>query len=63
MAPIPLYLKTDEQMPRPCDPEFYWVTRDGTFLCRNHPFFACDVPTPPSSSRTATVTVNVPAAV
>jgi hypothetical protein len=43
--PIPLYLKTDAQMPRPTDPEFYWLTRDGAFLCRNHPFFASDVPT------------------
>jgi hypothetical protein len=42
--PIPLYLKTDAQMPRPTDPEFYWLTRDGAFLCRNHPFFASDVP-------------------
>src|SRR5947199_337480 len=45
MAPIPLYLKTDEQMPRPADAEFYWLTRDGAFLCRNHPFFVSDVPT------------------
>jgi hypothetical protein len=45
MAPIPLYLKTDAQMPRPADPEFYWLTRDGAFLCRNHPFFVSDVPT------------------
>ncbi len=45
MAPIPLYLKTDERMPRPDDPEFYWLTRDGAFLCRNHPFFVSDVPT------------------
>src|SRR4051794_21285668 len=45
MAPIPLYLKTDEQMPRPADAEFYWLTRDGAFLCRNHAFFVSDVPT------------------
>jgi len=43
--PIPLYLKTDAQMARPTDPEFYWITRDGAFLCRNHPFFQSDVPT------------------
>jgi hypothetical protein len=43
--PIPLYLKTDAEMPRPADPEFYWLTRDGAFLCRNHPFFTSDVPT------------------
>jgi hypothetical protein len=43
--PIPLYLKTDAQMPRPTDPEFYWLTQDGPFLCRNHPFFTSDVPT------------------
>jgi hypothetical protein len=42
--PIPLYLKTDAQMPRPTDSEFYWLTRDGAFLCRNHPFFTSDVP-------------------
>jgi hypothetical protein len=43
--PIPLYLKTDARMPRPDDPEFYWLTQDGAFLCRNHPFFTSDVPT------------------
>ncbi len=26
------------------DPEFYWLTRDGPFLCRNHAFFSSDVP-------------------
>jgi hypothetical protein len=45
MAPIPLYLKTDAAMPRPTDPEFYLLTQNGTFLCRNHPFFTSDVPT------------------
>jgi hypothetical protein len=45
MPPIPLYLKTDAAMPRPTDPEFYWLTQDGAFLCRNHPFFSSDVPT------------------
>jgi hypothetical protein len=44
MSPLPLYLKTDERMPRPDDPAFYWLTQDGPFLCRNHPFFASDVP-------------------
>jgi len=44
MPPIPVYLKTDEQMPRPADPEFYWLTQNGAFFCRNHPFFASDVP-------------------
>jgi len=43
--PIPVYLKTADDMPRPADPEFYLLTRDGAFLCRNHPFFASDVPT------------------
>jgi PRTRC genetic system protein A len=42
-VPIPLYLKTDPDMPRPADPEFYWLTQNGTFLCRNHPFFTSDV--------------------
>ncbi len=45
MANIPLYLKVDPNMPRPADPEFYWITQDGSFLCRNHPFFESDVPT------------------
>jgi hypothetical protein len=45
MPPIPVYLKTDADMPRPGDPEFFLLTRNGTFLCRNHPFFASDVPT------------------
>jgi hypothetical protein len=45
MSPLPLYLKTDDRMPRPADPEFYWLTQDGAFLCRNHPFFTSDVPT------------------
>jgi hypothetical protein len=45
MSPIPLYLKTDDRMPRPADPEFYWLTQDGAYLCRNHPFFTSDVPT------------------
>jgi PRTRC genetic system protein A len=44
MAPIPVFLKTSADQPRPADPEFYWVTQDGTFLCRNHEFFASDVP-------------------
>lgn len=44
MFPIPLYLKTDANMQRPADPEFYWLTRNGAFLCRNHPFFTSDVP-------------------
>jgi PRTRC genetic system protein A len=43
--PIPVYVKTDPAMPRPADPEFYLLTQNGTFLCRNHPFFASDVPT------------------
>jgi PRTRC genetic system protein A len=45
MPPIPVYIKTQADMPRPDDPEFYLLTRNGTFLCRNHPFFASDVPT------------------
>jgi hypothetical protein len=46
MNPIPIYLKTEADMPRPTEPEFYWMTRAGVFLCRNHPFFASDVPAP-----------------
>jgi hypothetical protein len=32
-------------MPRPDDPEYYLVTRSGTYICRNHAFFASDVRT------------------
>lgn len=45
MQPIPVYLKTDPDAPRPDDPEFYWIAQNGTFLCRNHPFFESDVRT------------------
>ena len=45
MPPIPVYLKTAADMPRPDDPEFYLLTQNGPFLCRNHPFFTSDVPT------------------
>jgi hypothetical protein len=44
MNPIPIYLKTDADLPRPVEPEFYLITADGTYLCRNHPFFISDVP-------------------
>ena len=44
MANIPLYVKSDSNMARPTDPEFYLFTGDGTFLCRNHAFFESDVP-------------------
>jgi hypothetical protein len=46
MSAIPVYLKSDPKAARPPDPEFYWVTQSGTFLCRNHPFFQSDVPAP-----------------
>lgn len=42
--PIPVYLKTSAETPRPTDAEFYWCTRNGMFLCRNHAFFQSDVP-------------------
>jgi hypothetical protein len=44
MSEIPIYLKPDPATPRPKDSEFFWLTRDGLFFCRNHPFFASDVP-------------------
>src|SRR5215211_7788913 len=44
MSPIPVYMKTDEKSPRPEDSEFFWVTRDGIYFCRNHPFFRTDLP-------------------
>ena len=43
MSHIPIYLKTDPDMPRPTDSEFYLITADGTFFGRNHPFFVSDV--------------------
>jgi proteasome lid subunit RPN8/RPN11 len=43
MSQIPLYIKTDHEMPRPKDSEFYLLTRDGVYLCRNHAFFQTDV--------------------
>ena len=46
MNQIPVYLKTSQDTPRPADPEFYWITQDGTFLGRNHRFFTSDVPAP-----------------
>jgi len=42
--PIPIYLKTASDMPRPRDPEYYLITQDGPFFCRNHRFFQSDVP-------------------
>ena len=42
---IPIYLKTAADAPRPADPEFFWLTRRGMYLCRNHRFFSSDVPT------------------
>ena len=44
MYQIPLFLQTDPNMPRPTDSEFYRMTRNGLFFCRNHPFFESDVP-------------------
>ncbi len=44
MSAIPIYHKTDENAPRPTDPIFYWFTRSGLFLCRNHSLFQSDVP-------------------
>jgi hypothetical protein len=41
---VPVYLKTDPDMPRPTDPEFYLIAREGTYFCRNHPFFESDTP-------------------
>jgi hypothetical protein len=44
LQPIPVYMKTSAQMTRPHDEEFFLITRDGTFKCRNHQFFQSDVP-------------------
>ena len=53
MSEIPIYLKTDETAPRPKEPEFYWLTRNGPYFCRNHPFFETDVPAPRQPRRLA----------
>lgn len=45
MSEIPIYLKTDADMPRPSDPEYYVIAANGTFFGRNHPFFSSDAPT------------------
>ena len=44
LPPIPIYLKTADDAPRPANPEFFWITRRAQYLCRNHDFFATDVP-------------------
>ena len=46
MKPIPIYLKNEPNRPRPTEPEFYWITGNGVFFCRNHAFFKSDVPAP-----------------
>ena len=43
MTRIPLYLKTDNELPRFTDSEFYLLARNGLFFCRNHAFFESDV--------------------
>jgi hypothetical protein len=45
MPKIPLYLKTERDMPRPPDSEYYLLAKNGLFLCRNHRFFRSDVRT------------------
>ena len=41
---IPLYVKTDDDMPWPEHRSFYLLTGSGLFLCRNHAFFKSCVP-------------------
>ena len=43
MPEIPLYLKIERDTPRPTDPEYYFLARNGLFFCRNHRFFRSDV--------------------
>ncbi len=45
---VPIYLKNDANMPRPHDRQYYLVTGNGMFVCRNEEFWESDVP----SSRT-----------
>jgi hypothetical protein len=45
MGKVPLYLKTDPGMPRPQDPEYYLMAKEGMYFCRNHQFFESDVRT------------------
>lgn len=44
-AITPVYLKSGEDFIWPADSMFYLLTADGTFLCRNHPFFRSCVKT------------------
>jgi proteasome lid subunit RPN8/RPN11 len=42
---IPLYVKTNEEMPWPGEESvFYVLSGCGLFLCRNHPYFRSSVP-------------------
>jgi len=41
---VPVYLKTDANEPFPDDKLFYLMTRDGLFICRNHPWFTSCAP-------------------
>ena len=43
MTRIPLYLKTDDELPRFTDSEFDLLACNGLFFCRNHAFFESDV--------------------
>jgi len=36
---IPIHLKLSDNQPWPEDKVFYYLTKDGMFLCRNNPFF------------------------
>lgn len=46
MQPIPIYIKTDPNMPRPKDAIYYLFSSNGLFIGRNHPFFTSEVPAP-----------------
>lgn len=36
---VPVYLKTEDNAPWPQDKMFYLLTKNGLFICRNHPWF------------------------
>ena len=38
MPRIPLYLKTEKDQPRPPDPEYYLLAKNGLFPAPNAPF-------------------------
>jgi hypothetical protein len=43
LAKTPLYLKDENFVTRPTDPEYFLIASNGAFLCHNTKFFQADV--------------------